>query len=67
MALASVMTDRKNAQRIETIIAAREGGGVREDTEAMYGIVGDRLPVVKIESTASSTCEAPTKDVCLME
>jgi hypothetical protein len=38
------MTDRKNAQRIETIIA-----------------------VVKIERTASSTLEALTKVVCLME
>lgn len=65
------MTDRKNAQRIETIIAARErgggGGGMHEDTEAIYGIVGDRLPIVKIESTASSTCEELTKDVCLTE
>lgn len=40
---------------------------MHEDTEAIYGIVGDRLPIVKIESTASSTCEELTKDVCLTE
>jgi hypothetical protein len=40
---------------------------MHEDTEAIYGIVGDRLPVTNMESIASSTREALIKDVCLME